>query len=69
MSQALQIAELKDEIVEVHPSYYQKLPKQCLAVADDLEALKNRCRVLERILSYREIEAMILVENLQLNKF
>ena len=34
------------------------MQQQCLAVADDLESLKNRCRVLEHILSYSEISLM-----------
>ncbi len=79
MSQALQIAELKNEIeelrkenlrlqseksrtvekiIEVAPLDYQKLQQQCLSVADDLESLRNRCRVLEHILSYSEISPM-----------
>ena len=79
MSQALQIAELKNEIeefrkenlrlqsekshtikkiIEVPPPDYQKLKQQCLSVSDDLESLKNRCRVLEHILSYSEISPM-----------
>lgn len=44
--------------MEVPPSDYQKLQQQCLAVADDLESLKNRCRVLEHLLSYSEISPM-----------
>lgn len=47
-----------ERIVEVPPPDYQKLQQQCLAVADDLETLKNRCRVLEHILSYSEISPM-----------
>ena len=47
-----------ERIVEVLPPDYQKLQEQCLAVADDLESLKNRCRVLEHILSYSEISPM-----------
>ena len=47
-----------EKIVEVTPKDYQKLRQQCLAVADDLESLKNRCRVLEHIWSYSEISPM-----------
>ena len=47
--------------MEVPPSDYQKLQKQCLAVADDLESWKNRCRVLEHILSYSEISPMVQI--------
>ena len=46
------------KFIEGPPSDYQKLQQQCLAVADDLESLKNRCRVLEHILSYSEISPM-----------
>lgn len=60
-----------EKIVEVPPSDYQKLQQQCLAVADDLESLKNRCRVLEHILSYSEISPMtqIIKEYKSMSKF
>ncbi len=47
-----------EKIIEVAPLDYQKLQQQCLSVADDLESLRNRCRVLEHILSYSEISPM-----------
>ena len=47
-----------ERIVEVPQPDYKKLQQQCLAVADDLESLKNRCRVLEHLLSYSEISPM-----------
>ena len=47
-----------ERIIEVPPPDYKKLQQQCLAVADDLETLKNRCRVLEHLLSYSEISPM-----------
>ena len=47
-----------ERIIEVAPLDYQKLQQQCLSVADDLESLRNRCRVLEHILSYSEISPM-----------
>ena len=47
-----------EKFIEVPPPDYKKLQQQCLAVADDLETLKNRCRVLEHLLSYSEISPM-----------
>ena len=47
-----------EKFVETLPPYYQKLQNQCLAVADELEFLRNRCRVLEHLLSYSEISPM-----------
>ena len=47
-----------EKFVEVVPQDYHKLQNQCLAVADELESLRNRCRVLEHILSYSEISPM-----------
>lgn len=47
-----------ERIIEVPPPDYKKLQQQCLAVTDDLETLKNRCRVLEHLLSYSEISPM-----------
>lgn len=47
-----------EKFVETLPPDYQKLQNQCLAVANELEFLRNRCRVLEHLLSYSEISPM-----------